>query len=113
MWLTVAWLWQTEGPLAVALGFVSAACTGFLGSYSLWIYTLLSLDVVGRTLDLPQGKVPCLQLGLKVDGVAEYVEGMEGREEVGIWTGIVFLKKSNKKIGKKMLVHELENSCLL
>ena len=60
MWLTVAWLRQTKGPLAVAPGFIPTACTGFLDSYSLWIDVLLGLDIVGRVLNLPQGSVPCL-----------------------------------------------------
>ncbi|CAO2629443.1 hypothetical protein LEMLEM_LOCUS20494, partial [Lemmus lemmus] len=41
-------LGQTEGSLTVALGFVSTACSGLLGSYSLWMYTFLILDVIGR-----------------------------------------------------------------
>ena len=58
MWLTDAWLGQTEGPLAVAPGFIPTACTVFLGTYSLWMDILLSLDIVGRALDLPQSNVP-------------------------------------------------------
>ena len=73
MWMAVVWLGQAEGPLVVALGFVSPACTGFLGSYSLWIYALLNLDVVGRALDLPQGRVPCPPLG------------QEGEKWKGVW----------------------------
>ena len=55
--------------MIMALGFVSAACTGFWGSYSFWMHTFLSLDVAGRALDFPQGRVPCPLLGL---------EGVEG-----------------------------------
>ena len=32
MWLTVAWLWQSEEPQAMAPGFISTACTGFFGN---------------------------------------------------------------------------------
>ena len=63
-------------------------CTGFLGSYSLWMYTLLSLDVVGRALDPPQSKMHYPLLGLEGGGVRECVEGMERGEGVGIWIGI-------------------------
>ena len=86
MWLTVVWLEQTEGPLAVAPGFIPIACTVFLGFYSLWIYTLLSLDVVGRALDLSQSKVPYPHRWWRE-------EEMGGEEGVGIWIGIFF--KSN------------------
>ena len=58
MWLTVVWLGQTEGPLAVTPGFIPTACTSIFGTYSLWMDTLLSLDIVGRALDLTQGNVP-------------------------------------------------------
>ena len=75
----------------MALGFVSNACTDFLGSCSLWMYTLLSLDVVGRALDLAQSRVPCPPLGLEGDVVGVHVEGMGGEEGVEIWIGI-FLK---------------------
>ena len=51
--------------MTVALGFVSNAVTGFLGSYSLWMYTLLNLVVVRRALDFPQGRVLCPLLGLE------------------------------------------------
>ena len=77
---------QTEWPLTVTLGFVSTAFIGFLGSYSLCMYTLLNLDVVGRSLNLPQGRVPCPFLGLEKVGVC--VEGVGGGEGVGIWIGI-------------------------
>ena len=65
----------------MVLGFVSTICTGFLGSYSLWIYTLFNLDVVGRVLDFPQSRVPCPLLGLegvKWEGV--WREWEKGRE---------------------------------
>ena len=54
--VTVAWLGQTEGPLAMAPGFIPPSCTGFLGTYSLLIYIFLSLDIVERALVLPQSK---------------------------------------------------------
>ena len=38
MWMTVVWMGQTAGLLAVAPGFIPTACTDFLGSYSLWGY---------------------------------------------------------------------------
>ena len=66
--------------MTMVLRFVYTACTGFLGSYSLWMYTLLNLDVVGRALDFPQGRVPYLLLGLK--GVR--LEGV-GREWERSW----------------------------
>ena len=65
--------------MIVALGFVSTACTGFLGSYSIWMHTFLSLDVGGRALDFPQGRVPCPLLdrtGCK-RGFGEEQEGSE------------------------------------
>ena len=49
---------QTAGPLAVAPGFIPTAFTDFLEVHSLWMHTLLSLDIVGRALDLPQSNVP-------------------------------------------------------
>ena len=57
-------------------GFIATACSGFLETYSLWMETLISLDVVRRALDLPQSKVPYPLLGLKGIGV----EGMGERE---------------------------------
>ena len=36
------------------------------------MYTLLNLDVVGRALDLPQGRVPCPPLGLEGGGGRVY-----------------------------------------
>ena len=72
----------------MALGFISTACTGSIGSYSLWMYALLSLDVVGRALDFSQGRVPCPLLGLEGGEVEGYLEEMEGGEGVGLWIGI-------------------------
>ena len=62
MWLTIADCQpeQTEGPLSVAPGFIPTACTGFFGTYSLWMDTFLSLDIVGRALNLAQSNVPFL-----------------------------------------------------
>ena len=57
MTLIVAWLGKTVGPLTVAPEFIPTACAAFVGTHSLWIYTLLSLDIVGRALDLPQTNV--------------------------------------------------------
>ena len=51
---------HTAEPLAVAPGFIPAVCTGFLKTYSLWMNTLLSLDIVGNALDHP--KAICLTL---------------------------------------------------
>ena len=56
----VIWLEKTDGPMAVAPGFISTACTGFLGNYSLWMDTLFSIDIVERDLELPQSNVPYL-----------------------------------------------------
>lgn len=44
------------------------------------MYSLLILDVVGRSLDLPQSKVHYLLLGLDRSGVGECVEEMGGGE---------------------------------
>ena len=52
------------------------------------MYTLFSINVVGRALDLPQGRVPCPLLGLEGREVRGLVEGVGGEEEVGIWIGI-------------------------
>ena len=43
--------------LAVAPEVVPTVSTGFFGTYSLWMDTFLSLDIVGRALDLPQSNV--------------------------------------------------------
>ena len=88
MWLTVAWLRQTEGPLAVAPGFIPTACTGFFNTYSLWVDTLLSLDIAERSLDLPPE--PCALPSLRGgwDGLGRYLDGMEGGEGVGTWIGM-------------------------
>ena len=61
------------------LGFIQTACTGFLGSYSLWMNTLLNQDLVGRTLDFSQSKLSYPLLGLEGGGVGECVEGMGGK----------------------------------
>ena len=47
---------------------------------------LLSLDIVGRALDLPEAM--CLTLSEKWMGVGIWSGGEEGRE-VGIWIGYV------------------------
>ena len=65
--------------MTMALRFLSVACTGFLGSCSPWMYTLLNLDVVGRTLDFPHGRVPCPLLRLEGVG-GGYVDGVGGEE---------------------------------
>ena len=46
--------WQTEGPLAVARGFIPNGYTRFWGTYFLWRDTLLSLDIVGRAWAFPR-----------------------------------------------------------
>ena len=51
--VTVVWLGQTARALAVAPGFISTACSGFLGTHFLWMDTLLSLDKVGKPWTLP------------------------------------------------------------
>ena len=71
MWLTVTWLGQTEETLAVALGFISTACTGFFGIlFSLNAY-LAQLGCSGKGLGLPtgQGVLPSLRTGGCVWGV--------------------------------------------
>ena len=60
MWVTVAWLGQTVGPVAVAPEFITTACTGYVETYSVWMGTLLTLDIEGKALDLPQSNVPYL-----------------------------------------------------
>ena len=71
--------------MTMDLEFVSTACTDFLGFYSLWMYTLLNLDVVGRALDFPQGRVPYPLL--RLDGVGKKICG-GSRRSVGISIGI-------------------------
>ena len=51
----------------MALGFVSTSCTGFLGSYSLWMYTCSTGE--GLALPTGQGALP----SLKIEGVEEGV----------------------------------------
>lgn len=53
MWVTVIWLGKIEGPLAVALGFITTACIGFLVTHSLRIDSMLSIEIVERALNLP------------------------------------------------------------
>ena len=67
MWVTVACMSQTVGPLAVEREFIPIACTGFWGQdlFSL-DGTLLSIDVVGRALDFPQNNMPYLLGGVDV-----------------------------------------------
>ena len=60
------------------------------------MYTLLSLDVVGRALDFPQGNVTYSLLGKEGGKMGGCVEGIGGGEKVGIWVGF-FLKKLIKK----------------
>ena len=52
----------------MALGFVSTAYTGFLGCYSLWMHTMLSLYVVDGALDFLQDRLPCPLLRMEVVG---------------------------------------------
>ena len=42
----------------MAQGFIPTACTGFVGTYSLWMDTLPTLDIVSSALDFPQSNVP-------------------------------------------------------
>ena len=51
-------------PFAVAPRLMSTVYTVFLGTYSFWMDNLLSLDIVGRVLDLSQSNVPYNLLGL-------------------------------------------------
>lgn len=87
MWVTVARL----GPLAVALGFISPACTGCLGIYSLWMDIFLSLDIVERAVGLPQSDVPHPLWSIDRGGVGEYVEEKGGRK--GVRLGMVCVMK--------------------
>ena len=74
--------------MTIALEFVSTACTGFLGSYSLWMYTLLNLDIVGRALNFPQGRVPCPLLGCEGVGCEDVWREWEEKRE---WEfGLIF-----------------------
>ena len=94
------------GVIGSAPGFIPTACTAFLGNYSLWMDTLLSLDIVGRPLDLPQSNVPhCLWW---VD--AGWVGGKWGGEGVETWIGMYngkgsflsLIKKEKRKCGTLM-----------
>ena len=76
MWVTVVWLGQIAEQLAMATGFVSPPWTGIWGTYSLWKDNLLSLDIVGRVLDLPQSNV---SYPLWIWGAGWEVGGVEGR----------------------------------
>ena len=86
LWVTVVWLGQAVGPLAVGAGLIPTACTGFFGTHSLWRNTLLSLNIVSRTLVLPQTNVPYPLR--RVDGrwCVGKLEGTGGEE--GVKTGI-------------------------
>ena len=53
---------KTEKSLTMALGLVSSAWTGFLGSWSVWMLTFLDLEGGGRKLDFLQGRKPWLLL---------------------------------------------------
>ena len=73
--------------------FIPNACTGFLETYSLWMDTLLSLDIVGRGLDLPQSNVLYFLWGVDGGEVGEYVKGIRGEEGVGTWIGMYSRKR--------------------
>ena len=91
--------------MIMALGFVSTACTGFLGSYSIWMHTFLSLDGEGRALDFPQGRVPCPLLGLEGgEGEWERRRKMGRWEKVEILNGIIY--KAIKNLKKKFAVED-------
>ena len=77
--------------MIMALGFVSTACTGFLGSYSVWMHTFLGLNGRGRVLDFQQGRVSCSCLGLE-EGKGEWGSWrkMGGGQEVEILNGIIY-----------------------
>ena len=92
MWVTVVWLGQTES-LAVRPGFIPTALYWIFGAHFLWRDTLLSLDIVGRALVLPQSNVidfvdfpwktlPSLRSGWGV-GWGGKVKGTGGGEGVG------------------------------
>ena len=84
--MTVVWLGQTAGPLAVTPGFIPISCTSFWGNHSLWLDILLSLDLVERVLDLPQSNVPTLSEECK-GGVGVKVKVMGGEKGVGTMIG--------------------------
>ena len=85
-----------DWPLAVALVFISTKCTVFLGFCSSWIYTLLSLDLVGKALDLPQTK--CLTLSYEYMGVRWEDVWREWEDErSGNLDWYLFLKSSKLK----------------
>lgn len=73
-------------PLAVALGFITNACTGFLGICSFCLDTLFNIDIVLRALNLPKSNVPYPLR--RVDGLGvggKWREWNEGREwELGL-----------------------------
>ena len=74
MWLT----WGlTEKPLTMALGLVSSVCTGFLGSWSVWMLTFLDLEGGGEELGLPTGQETLTALGTG-EGGGEGVRGAGG-----------------------------------
>ena len=60
MWLT----WGlSEKPLIMALGLVSSACAGSLGSWSVWMLTILDLEGGAEELGLPVGQEALSALG--------------------------------------------------
>ena len=55
---TVPWLGQTAGATGSGTRIYPYCMYWLFETYSLWMDTLLSLDTVGRALDLPQSNVP-------------------------------------------------------
>ena len=51
------------GATGIAPGFITTACSGFLETYSLWMDTLLNLDIVGR--DFGPSPKQCALLSLR------------------------------------------------
>ena len=94
--------------MIMSLGFVS---TGFWGSYSLWMCTLLNLDIVGVRLGLSTGKNAFPSLNIEEDRVrvcGGSGQGVGEWEEVEIWIGN-FL---SNKIIIKIWIHPF-HMCLL
>lgn len=73
-------------PLAVALGFITNARTGYLGICSFCLDTLFNIDRVLRALILPQSNVPYPLRRVDRLGVGDkWREWNEGREwELGL-----------------------------
>ena len=93
MWLTRS---LSKKSLTMTLGLVSSAYSGFLGIQSVWILTFLDLEGAGRNLNFPQGRKPCLLLGMEREEEWEWVEweGVGRRGENGNFYILINFKKS-------------------